>query len=210
MASLGKKILSAFVEVSDDEQKPVEKTPAPVQQQTPTYATTSNAATSAAVDSRFKEYFDKLFTEANIPGPDYYEFSKMVSVMHTIPDEKIRLQAAFAGLTLQGLDKNKLLSTAEQYLQVLNTDAANFQRTVDATLHEKVHGKKQSAEEKQKRIQQLQNEIQQLQNEIEVLQKEIQDNEEKIETNTGGYKIASVNMKNRIAQDIEKIKQYIN
>lgn len=210
MASLGKKILSAFVEVSDDEKKPVEKTTTPVQQQTPTHTTTSNATNTAAVDSRFKEYFDKLFTEANIPGPDYYEFSKMVSVMNTIPDEKVRFQAAFAGLTLQGLNKNKLLSTAEQYLQVLNTDSANFQRTVDATLHEKVHGKKQSAEEKYKRIQQLQQEIQQLQNEIEVLQKEIQDNEEKIETNTGGYRVASENMKYRIEQDIEKIKQYIN
>lgn len=210
MASLGKKILSAFVEVTDEqkqkETKPVE-TPSVKQ---PVYSTANSVTTTGSVDSRFKVYFDKLFTEANIPGPDYYEFSKMIDAMQSMADERSRYSAAFAGLSVQGLDKQKLLSTAEQYVQVLNTDAANFNNTVDAALKEKVHHKKAEAEDKVKRIQQLQQEIKELENQIGALQQEIQENEQKIETSTGGYKAASDAMRNRIGNDIEKIKQYIN
>jgi predicted ribosome quality control (RQC) complex YloA/Tae2 family protein len=209
MASLGKKILSAFVEVSDD-QKSKETPPETKPVQQPVYSSATNATSTGSVDSRFKTYFDKLFTEANIPGPDYYEFSKMIEAMQSMADERSRYSAAFAGLSVQGLDKQKLLSTADQYLQVLNTDAANFNNTVDAALKEKVHHKKSEAEEKTKRIQQLQQEIQELENQITRLQQEILENEQKIESSTGGYKNASDAMRSRILSDMEKIKQYIH
>jgi hypothetical protein len=207
MASLGKKILSAFVEVSDDDKKPdtVKQTDLPTNN-----STAATRSATVATSSKFREYFDKLFNEANIPGPDYYEFSKMTEAMRSIPDESARFSAAFAGLSVQGLDKQKLLSTAQQYVQVLETDAANFHSTVDAALKEKVLGKKQATEEKSKRIQQLTQEISDLQKEIATLQAEIKENEEKIEANTGGYHLESDAMKNRILADIEKIKQYIH
>ena len=47
--------------------------------------------------------------------------------MQAVPDEQVRYITAFAGLSVQGLDKQKLLSTAAQYLQLLETDATNFQ-----------------------------------------------------------------------------------
>ncbi len=39
--------------------------------------------------------------------------------MQVVPDEQIRYITAFAGLSVQGLDKQKLLTTASQYLQLL-------------------------------------------------------------------------------------------
>jgi hypothetical protein len=206
MANLGKKILSAFVEVSDSQktgnEKPPEQPVTPVKQ-------AASSSYASPVSSKFKDYFEKLFNEANIPGPDYYEFSKMIEVMKAVPDEQVRYITAFAGLTVQGLDKQKLLSTAAQYLQLLDTDAANFHSSVDAALQEKVHEKKRSMEEKNQRIQQLTQEITSLQHELLLLQNEIKENEEKIEANTGGYKSESEAMRNRIAADIEKIKRYI-
>ena len=53
-------------------------------------------------------------------------------------------------------------------------------------------------------------EISQLQQRIALLQQEVKENEEKIESNTGGYKISSEDMKQQILSDIEKIKRYIN
>jgi hypothetical protein len=212
MANLGKKILSAFVEVSDDKKPETEKPQEKTNTSTPIYNNTTSAVKSsyaAPVSSKFKDYFDKLFSEANIPGPDYFEYSKMIEVMRTVPDEQVRYSTAFAGLSVQGLDKQKLLSTAAQYIQLLDTDAAHFNNTVDAALQEKVHEKKRSMEEKAVRIQQLTKEISQLQNELQVLQQEIKENEEKIEANTGAYKAESEAMKARIASDIDKIKQYI-
>ena len=205
MASLGKKILSAFVEVTDEE-KPVTKPEETKQYSTPV---TETYKASATTTEKFKQYFDQLFKDANLPGPDYFEFTKMTEAMISIPDEKARYSAAFAGLNVQGLDKQKLLNTATEYLKIIETDANNFDSTVDAALKEKVQGKQQEIEAKQKRIAEISREITDLQNQIQVLQHEVKENEEKIESNTGGYKAASESMKQKILYDIEKIKQHI-
>ncbi|MGC4103561.1 hypothetical protein [Ferruginibacter sp.] len=204
MASFGKKILSAFVEVTE-EKKPV-TTPEATQQ----HSTPVAAAKPAAVNSeKFRQYFDKLFNDANLPGPDYFEFARMTQAMTAIADEKARYSAAFAGLSVQGLDKDKLLQTANTYLGILETDAANFNSSVDAALMEKVQGKQQEIAAKQQRMEQLSREIDDLQKQIQLLQLEVKENEEKIASNTGGYKAALENMRQQIANDIIKIKQHI-
>ena len=129
--------------------------------------------------------------------------------MLAIADEKSRYSAAFAGLSVQGLDKGKLLNTASAYLKILETDASNFNSTVDAALIEKVQSKQQEITAKQQRIEQLSKEINELHQQVQQLQLEVKENEEKIESNTGGYKAASENMKQLILLDIEKIKQHI-
>ena len=201
MAGLGKKILSAFVEVNPPDARPAasDNIPSVVAppQQTP------------STDSRMVEYFDKLFSDANIPGPDYFEFSKMVAALKAVPDELTRYSAAFVGLQAQGLTKEKLLSTAQEYLKVLDTDADHFHSTVEAALQEKVQNKKAGAEEKTTRIQTLTKEINELQSQIAALQAEIMDSEQKITGRSGDYTTESTARKQQIAADIEKIKQYI-
>jgi uncharacterized protein YoxC len=207
MASIGKRILSVFVETPGEEKSPPVRPP----EQTHDHHNTGNAYTPTVENSaKFREYFDKLFRDANIPGPDYFEFSKMIAAMISITDEKARYSAAFAGLSVQGLDKTKLLSTAADYLRVLQTDAANFDSTVDAALQEKVHAKQKEIGEKTSRIEQLSAEINELHRQIARLNDEIKENEEKIENNSGGYKAESEKMKTRIMDDIEKIKQHIH
>jgi hypothetical protein len=207
MARLGKKILSAFVEVTAD--KPAATRPEETNK--PSTGTAPAAHTPPPDNNdKFRQYFDKLFTEANIPGPDYFEFSKMIEAMSGLPDEKSRYSAAFAGLQVQGLDKQKLLSTASDYLRVLETDAGNFHSTVDAAIQEKVTGKRKEMEEKEQRIRQLTKEINDLQQQIALLKNEVSENEQKIEQSTGGYKAAMENMKSRILLDIEKINRFIH
>jgi hypothetical protein len=206
MASFGKKILSAFVEVKEKEKE----TPAPVQQPAKATEKVQQHAAPPEHNEKFRQYFEKLFTDANIPGPDYFEFSKMISAMQSITDERARFTAAFAGLGVQGLDKIKLLSTAADYLQILKADAATFDSTVDAALREKVLDKQEEIAEKTKRIALLTREIEDLTEQIKTLHREIKDNEEKIESNSGAYKQEMEVMTGRILQDIEKIKLYIS
>ena len=215
MASIGKKILSAFVEMQDKEEPGPTNAEPQLQDNTtgppPQYNAYAGAppGADASRTEKFTQYFDKLFRDANLPGPDYFEFSKMIAAMSGIPDERSRYSAAFAGLSVQGLDKSKLLSTATEYLHILEKDAANFDSTVDAALHEKVHAKHKEIEDRSARIRELQKEISEHENRIDALSKEIKENEEKIANNTGGYKAESERMKHRIANDIEKIKQFI-
>jgi hypothetical protein len=204
MASFGKKILSAFVDITEEKKSVV----------LPEEKRSTSAAPAATVSAnsieKFKQYFDKLFNDANLPGPDYFEFAKMTQAMLAIADEKARYSAAYAGLSIQGLDKNKLLDTATAYLKILETDAANFSSTVDAALAEKVQAKQQEMVNKQQRVEQLSREITDLQHQIQLLCAEVKENEEKIESNTGGYKAAAANMQQQILLDIERIKQHIS
>lgn len=204
MASFGKKILSAFVEVTG-EKKPVaaEEVIAP-----PTTVTGSKQA-PGTVNEKFSNYFTQLFKDANLPGPDYFEFASMIKAMQSISDERARYAAAFAGLSAQGLDKAKLLSTANAYLELLAKDAASFSNTVDAALAEKVKGKQEEMAAKQQRIEQLTREISDLQHQVQLLQLEVKENEEKIAGNSSSYKTNSAAKKAEIEKDIERIQQFI-
>ena len=162
-----------------------------------------------AADSRFSEYFDNLFKEANIPGPDYYEFARMIAAMQAIPDERARYAAAFAGLQVQGLDKEKLLTTAAEYLRVLGADADRFGSSVEAALKEKVHSRTAEAEEKNKRIQTLSQEILELQAQIGAMRSEIGEAKGKLEANSNAYAAECERRKQQIQGDIEKINHYI-
>ena len=206
MASFGKKFLSAFVELADDERS------AGMQEENQVLSTPVSAVKPAppGTNEKFRQYFDQLFKDANLPGPDYFEFRKMIEAMQGIADEKARYSAAFAGLSVQGLDKNKLLNTASQYLQVLETDAGNFNTTVDAALKEKVQGKQEEIEACTRQIETMSREINELQQRITQLQKEVKENEEKIENNSGAYLGELAVMKNKMLEDLEKIKQYVN
>ena len=206
MASIGKKILSAFMEVTDEQPPVIE----PGVNKHSSTVTGERSTPGQTDNGKFRQYFEKLFQEANLPGPDYYEFSKMIEAMNSIPDEKARYSAAFAGLQVQGLDKQKLLATAAAYLDILDKDAANFLSTVDAAVQEKVLGKRKEMEDKTTRIQQLTKEINDLQNQLTVLQNEVKENEQKLADSTDGYKNALENMKQRIQQDTEKIKSFIH
>jgi predicted nucleic acid-binding Zn-ribbon protein len=170
----------------------------------------SGGAAPESPDGRFAEHFDKLLGEANIPGPDYYEFARMIAVMKGIADEAARYHAAFAGLQAQGLNKQRLLETAAEYLGVLTTDAGQFQSTVDASYEEKVRGKEAVAKEKTGRIHALSQEILQLQQQISALQEEVRTAKEKLEGGSSAYAAESKRRQQEIRRDIEKINQYIH
>ncbi len=229
MARFGKKLLSAFIEVQEEKAVPREEAPQGREGNAPAAVsggmggaagaggtpaagagTAGAASAGAGADQRFAEYFDKLFSDANIPGPDYYEFSKMIAAMQVIPDEQARYYAAFAGLQVQGLDKPKLLSTAGEYLRMLMADADQFQKTVEAALQEKVHSQAAMADEKARRIQALSQEILQLQEEIGAMQREIGENKEKLTASSEAYATECSRRKLQIESDIQKINHYIH
>jgi hypothetical protein len=194
MISFGKKIISAFLEVDEQKEPPV-----PPENQTQDRA-----------GDRFTGHFDKLLGDANIPGPDYNEFARMIAVMQAIPDEAARYNAAFAGLRVQGLDKQRLLDTAGEYLRILTTDAAQFQATVDAKYQEKVHGPETEAAEKADRIRALSQEIVQLQQQISALQEEVRTSKDKLSGSSSAYTAESDRRQQEIRRDIDKINQYIH
>jgi hypothetical protein len=216
MANFLKKALGLFVEF-----EPNEKTDADAHHDVAQKFPLSNIkaskqavpAMSEADIDKFEQHFSGLFERSNLPGPDYYEFWKMMETLEAhVPDEKARMAAVFATLSIQGLTKQKLLETAVQYKQLVETDRAEFEKAVNEKALQEVQGRQQQLADLEKKIAQHAETIKRLTEEISAAQvqtghikAEITEHEQKISTNRQGYQVACGAMINKIETDLQKI-----
>jgi predicted nucleic acid-binding Zn-ribbon protein len=217
-----RKALSPFVEFGEDEVKqdtvqPLNNTSPSFTQQTQQAPVFMTPTISQSEIEKFEKYFDNMFEKANLPGPDYFEFYKMMETLEPhIHDEKARISATFVSLSIQGLTKEQLIGAANKYLEILTKDEANFNSALSEKLKLEV-GKRQSDQDAlQKRIednselvQKLTKDISDAQIQISKLKSEIAESENKLNASSSGYKLASQAMLNKITTDIQKIKETI-
>lgn len=175
----------------------------------------SSSSISAEDMAKFEQHFDELFEKANLPGPDYFEFSKMCIAMNALNDD-VKFATAFSGLQVQGLTKEKLLESAKFYIKIIDEDSVKFNSAIDTKLLTEAKTKRQLATDKINQIQQkvedikkLQKEIDDNQNEANLLTKEANEVEEKATSKITGYKVACEHKRNIIKDNIDKISSYI-
>ena len=209
MSSFFKKALGVFVEFDDDSKKD-----SSFSKISPEIAAEiSRDPVNHQEAEKFEAYFNNLFDKANLPGPDYFEFYKMMETLEAhIPDYKARLSATFAALSIQGLTKDKLLETAAKYKDVINNDRFNFERVLSDKLKNDVGQRKDQLTSLEKQIESNSQEIQRLTKEISEAQVnmgklkiEIIDQENKLNKNKNGYLVACQAVINKINSDIQKI-----
>src|ERR1035437_1838833 len=62
------------------------------------------------------DYFNKVFVENNIPGPDYQEFKNALEKMKSQPlDEATKIKTLWISFEAWGLTPQKLIDTAGHY-----------------------------------------------------------------------------------------------
>jgi len=210
MANLFKKAMGLFVEFEDgpDDARP----PQNAVMSTPPRDAARMVLNADELD-KFGKHFEKLFDQQNMPGPDYYEFMKMMETLEAhIKDEKARISATFAALAIQGLTKEKLVETAKAYQEIIRSDQAQFEKSAQEK-HEREIGQKakdvQGMEENIARhaetIQKLTREIAESQQAMEQLKRTIAEEEHKLNQNKQGYLTACEALFSKIANDISKI-----
>jgi predicted transposase len=214
MASIFKKALGVFVEFDQDQ--PIQTTSdvqnTPLATKNVGISTPAPLLNQQEID-KFEKHFDSLFEKSNLPGPDYYEFFKMMETLEAhIPDEKTRISAVYASLSIQGLTKQKLLDTARTYKEVVNSDKTQFEQAIDKKAEAELEKRKQNLISLEKRIvdhaeliKNLTKEITEAQSKISLLKEEINQEETKLTNNKGGYKIACEAILNKIDADMLKI-----
>lgn len=163
----------------------------------------------------FNKHFDEIFERANLPGPDYFEFSKMCQAMNQLPDE-VKFPAVYGGLQVQGLTKEKLVESANIYISVIDEDATKFNTAIDQKIVAEVQRKRSEAQEKRKAIQEreemikkIHEEIAKFTTEITSLEAEASDQELKANQKAITYKSACDSRKSLILSDIQKISSLI-
>jgi hypothetical protein len=212
MANFLKKALGLFVEFEPDEQTDANANSSIAQKFPMANIKTKPSISEADID-KFEQHFSGLFERSNLPGPDYYEFWKMMETLEAhVPDEKARMAAVFATLSIQGLTKQKLVETAAQYRQLVETDRNEFEKAAnDKALHE-IQGRQQQLVELEKKIAQHAETIKKLTEEITAAQlqtgqvkAQITEQEQKISSSRQGYQLACDAMINKIETDLQKI-----
>jgi predicted RNase H-like nuclease (RuvC/YqgF family) len=208
-----KKALTPFVEF-EEKPAPLAKQQAPtspqgqMQPQT-VYVPKVSSSTSEKFTSeeiaKFEAHFDKLLSDANLPGPDYYEYLKVEENLEkAIPDEKVRSAAAFASLGVQGLTKDTLISSANQYIEVIKKDREGFEAALKEKQKTEIESRKGQIATLQLKIQQITQEIATSQKTIDTLTEEIEQTQSKIQKNEGAYLAACDAMIGKIESDIQK------
>jgi len=163
--------------------------------------------------AKFEKHFTALFENSNLPGPDYFEFWKMMEALSAhVPEEHARMAAVFATLRVQGLSKEKLLQSARQYSEILENDKQLFEAAAGQKLKNSVDDRKIESENLLKenaanagKIRELSAAIAANQEKVKQLQLQIQRDEQRLEQNKNGYHLASEAMLAKIKGDINKI-----
>jgi hypothetical protein len=128
----------------------------------------------------------------------------------------MKFTAAFGGLQVQGLTKEKLLESANHYIAIIDEDANKFNSAIDQKILSDVQNKRSEAEQKRKSIMEREDMIKNLQQEIAnetvgiaKLEAEASEQENKANQKSLTYKAACESRKSMIASDLQKINNLI-
>lgn len=233
--SLLKQILSPFVEFEDDKKKePVKETKPSV---TPNYSapleenvehpliTGTNVTASAQsptstprtnITSALPEhgqYFEKLIDEANAKNPffqgtDFKEFIDSKTDIDNITDEETKYKTAFNVLKRTGLTKEKLLSTAQEYHNIIGRDLNAFQSAHAQQYQKEVKQREQLIQKKAEELQALSEKINALKKEISQLSQQMTETKDKLNLTKSSFLLAGENKQNEIQTELQKIEKY--
>ncbi len=167
-----------------------------------------------SVDSeKFRAHFDEVFDAANLPGPDYYEFKKIVEELEKQGLGSGAFIAAYTSLKVSGkITKDHLLSTGRQYLTILEQDKSEFLTNLSQAEKSEIEGRKakiasleKTNAEKQALIQRLNEEMTASVNEQRQLSSELTMQQEKLKQSENNYLFALDVKKNSIQKDLDRI-----
>lgn len=178
--------------------------------QIPTY---SPDGTIAGPLPEHEQYFEKLIDDANLTntffqGTDYKEFVDSKVDIDDITDENIRYTTAFNVLKSTGLTKDRLLSTGQEYLNLIGRDLNAFQSAHNQKYQKEVGQKEQVIQKKAEELQVLSQRINALKSEINQLTQDITLTKDKLNTIKNSFLLAGEKKQNEIQTELQKIAQY--
>ncbi len=178
--------------------------------QVPTY---SQSGTIAGPLPEHEQYFERLINDENnrnplFQGTDFKEFVNSKVDIDDIQDEVIKYKTAFNVLKSTGLTKEKLLSTGQEYLNIIGRDMNAFQGAHAMKYQKEVRQIEQLIQKKAEELQQLTQRINALKTEINQLTQDINLTKDNLNTVKNSYLLAGENKQKEIQTELQKIQQY--
>ncbi|PSR55092.1 hypothetical protein AHMF7605_17065 [Adhaeribacter arboris] len=190
----------------------ITNSPAPVMavNQTPIY---SPGGTLVGSMPEHEYYFERLIDEANAKNPlfqgaDFKEFVDSKVDIDDIQDEALKYKMAFNVLKSSGLTKEKLLSTGQEYLNIIGRDLNAFQSAHAQQYLKEVRSKEQIIQKKAEELQVLTQKMNALKAEINQITQEINLTKDQLNTTKNSFLLAGEKKQKEIQTELQKIAQY--
>lgn len=169
------------------------------------------------VDKRSYEKLIKAIENSNLDGFDYLEFKNSLKALDSAPlDEITKFKTAYAMATGFGVTKEKLLSSAKYYGNVLAKEKDQFRLQLKAHVEKEIlsrEAEKQKLakiiQQKAEQIKKLQDSIQQHQTSLNKIQSGIDGISSKIEKTKLDFLTTYDYVLNQLKEDIKAINEYI-
>jgi len=217
------KIKSLFI-VEEEEGVPLnhtQNTKRKVEEKAPVNKTTAPEKTVSSGDmQKFSDILYKAIEKANQPGYDYLEFRQSIKNLknqNIAQDEGKLYEAAYALAQTMQLDKQQLIESARYYLSVLQDEKANFNESLMNNAKVKLEDKKKKLAEvkaklleDKKALEALQKRIAANEKTLAKMTKELSEAASKVEAIKNGFNTALKVLVQKINDDINKMKKYIN
>jgi hypothetical protein len=199
--------------VPENAQHPLINGPAPpitIPDHVPTY---SAGGTITEPLPEHEQYFERLIDEANAHNPlfqgtDYKEFVDSKLDIDDIQDEALKYQTAYNVLKSTGLTKEKLLSTGQEYLNLIGRDLNAFQSAHAQQYQKEVRPKEELIQKKAQELQTLTQRLNTLKAEINQISQEISLTKDKMNTTKNSFLLAGENKQREIQTELRKISQH--
>jgi predicted RNase H-like nuclease (RuvC/YqgF family) len=167
-----------------------------------------------SLNPKILETLHAAMDKANLPGEDYYELTKAVEAMKSLSlSEDDKIKTAVAALSTKGLTIQKVLESANYYLEVLENEKKKFYLAFENKIKDSINADKkridslyESIKQKSIQIDELKRIIEESKLKITELENEIAKSEEKVSEIEESFLFTYDHVVNKIKNDIIKIK----
>ncbi len=170
-----------------------------------------------SLNEKFMEVLYKAMESVNVEGFDYFEFKQALNNLANMPmDEATRYKSAFAMAQTMGATPDKLVHTANGYLEALKQEQMNFQQSATNQIQSQIGNKQGQIEnfaavinQKNEQIKKLLGEIEDHKKEMEQLKQDIAQSSSKVSQTKADFEMSYQSIVSQIQKDIDNMKSYL-
>ncbi len=197
-------------------QEEKQKTTKPKTVHQPVVKQNDTTSPNGTFNKKIHESLMLALAKANMPGEDYLEFAKALIAMKNIPlEENVKIQTVLATLSTKGLTVEKVVSSADYYIKILQNEKDKFNIAFENNKTEKLKQKAQTVSEleeaikkKTEQIALLTEEINKSRDEVVSVKNDIQKDKTKLQTMAGDFNITYSSVVEQIKNNIASIKNF--
>jgi hypothetical protein len=175
------------------------------------------ATSNGAVSEKFMQVLAGSLESANQEGFDYFEFKQAIANLKNVPmDDATRYKSAFAMAQSMGATTDKLLSSAQHYLNVLKSEETKFLQAAENQRVAQVGNKQAQIEnlevamkQKAEQIKKLTDEIGAHQKEITAIKDDIAQSTVKVQQTVNDFETTYMLLANQIQHDLSQMQIYL-